>query len=88
CGLTYKEAEEVIKLHPLSRTFLIKQGKQSTLATLDLHEFDKEMIVLSGTSENVAHMHRIIEETGSEDPEVWLPLLYQTVLGEATANTA
>ncbi|OSI23529.1 conjugal transfer protein [Neisseria dumasiana] len=88
CGLTDKEAEEVIKLHPLSRTFLIKQGKQSTLATLDLHEFDKELIVLSGTSENVAHLHRIIEETGSEDPEVWLPLLYQTVLGEATANTA
>lgn len=79
CGLSEKECSELLKLPVESRIFLIKQSKQSTFATLDLHDFQDELVVLSGTSANVALMHRIMEETGSEDPDVWLPLLYQAV---------
>ena len=84
CGLSDKECAELLKLPIESRIFLIKQSKQSTFATLDLHDFHDELVVLSGTSENVALMHRIIEETGSEDPDVWLPLLYQAVSGKTS----
>lgn len=84
CGLSDKECAELLKLPVESRIFLIKQSKQSTFATLDLHDFHDELVVLSGTSENVALMHRIMEETGSEDPDVWLPLLYQAVSGKTS----
>ncbi|WP_373741703.1 conjugal transfer protein [Neisseria sp.] len=79
CGLSEKECSELLKLPVESRISLIKQGNQSAFATLDLHGYDNELVVLSGTSENVVLMHRIMEETGSEDPDVWLPLLYQAV---------
>ena len=82
CGLTEKECTELLKLSLESRTFLIKQSKQSAFATLDLHDFDKELVVLSGTSENVNLMNRIIEEVGSENPDVWLPVLQERVVGK------
>ena len=38
---------------------------------MDLHGFDHEMYILSGTSDNVALLHRVMEELGTEDPDVW-----------------
>lgn len=55
-----------------SRSFLVKQGKNSVVAQLDLKGFDFELAVLSGTEENIRLVDRLIEEHG-EDPAVWLP---------------
>ena len=43
CGLTVKEFEELSKLSLESRTFLVKQSKQSAFAMLDLYGFQDEM---------------------------------------------
>ena len=71
CGLTRKEYNELVKLEKLSRQFLVKQSEQSVFCSMDLHGFDHEMYILSGTSDNVALLHRVMEELGTEDPDVW-----------------
>ena len=71
CGLTEKEYDELVKLSLESRTFLVKQSKQSAFAMLDLYGFQDEMAFLSGSSDNVELLHRVMEEVGSEKPEVW-----------------
>lgn len=79
CGLSRKEFNELITKPKESRIFLIKQSKQSVFCTMDLHDFDNEMTVLSGTSENVSILHQIMDECGSDDPDVWLEPFYQAV---------
>ena len=71
CGLTEKEFDELAKLSLESRTFLVKQSKQSAFAMLDLYGFQDEMAFLSGSSDNVELLHRVMEDVGSENPEVW-----------------
>ena len=71
CGLTEKEFDELVKLSLDSRTFLVKQSKQSAFAMLDLYGFQDEMAFLSGSSDNVELLHRIMQEVGSENPDVW-----------------
>ena len=79
CGLTDKEYQNLIAQPKGSRVMLIKQSKQSVFATLDLYGLDDELAVLSGTAENVALLHRIMQELGSEDPDVWLPVFVKAV---------
>jgi type IV secretion system protein VirB4 len=79
-GFHLSEAEYGL-LHELSdssRLFLVKQEKTSALAGLNLVGFDRELSILSGSTDNVALLHRIMVEVG-EDPEVWLPLFYERV---------
>lgn len=71
CGITRKEYEELVKLPKESRTFLIKQSKQSAFAMLDLHGFKDEMPFLSGSSDNVELLHQIMADLGSEDVNDW-----------------
>lgn len=68
--MTFKEFKELKKLSLASRTFLVKQSTQSAFAKLDLKGFNDEMAVLSGSSDNVELLHRVMAEYG-EDPEVW-----------------
>ena len=60
------------ELMPGSRRFLIKQGHSSVIAELNLQGFDDELAVISGTTDNVILVERIIEELG-DDPATWLP---------------
>ena len=53
CGITEKEYLELVKLSVDSRTFLVKQSKQSAFGCLNLHGFSDEMAVLSGSADNV-----------------------------------
>jgi len=71
CGLTVKEFEELSKLSLESRTFLVKQSKQSAFAMLDLYGFQDEMAFLSGSSDNVELLYRVMKDVGSENPDVW-----------------
>jgi type IV secretion system protein VirB4 len=72
-GLSEREFELIrMELTPGSRRFLIKQGRQSVVAELDLKGFKAELKVISGRSETVAELERLIVETGPE-PAAWLP---------------
>lgn len=61
---------------PGSRRFLIKQGQSSVVAELNLQGFDDELAVISGTTDNVGLVTRIVENHG-EDPAVWLPVFHE-----------
>lgn len=67
----------IIRNTPIeSRRFLVKQGKKSVVAELDLSNMDDEIAVLSGTSATVDLLTRIRQEVG-DDPKVWLPIFQQ-----------
>lgn len=76
CSLNKKEFTELAKLEKTSRTFLIKQGHQSSFCLLNLYGFGDELAVISATKENVTLLETIRAEVG-EDPEVWLPIYQQ-----------
>ncbi|MBQ9182452.1 MAG: conjugal transfer protein [Neisseriaceae bacterium] len=75
-GLTLKQYEEIVKLDLASRTFAVKQGRQWSMAKLDLYGFNDEIAVLSGTSANLVKMQEAIAETDN-NPEHWLPVFNQ-----------
>ena len=79
CGITEKEYRELVELSVDSRTFLVKQSTQSAFAKLDLHGFSDEMAVLSGSSDNVELLHRVMAEYNSQDPSIWYEPFIQAV---------
>lgn len=74
--LSDREFELVKTLDPQDRCFLIKHGKDSVLAKLDLGGMEEFIPVLSGTTKNVSLMNQIIQEKGP-DPENWLPIFIE-----------
>ena len=80
CGMTRKEYDELVKLSLESRTFLVKQSKQSAFAKLDLHGFSEEMAVLSGSSNNIELLNEILAENPDATVEEWYPLFKEAVL--------
>ncbi|ALE03003.1 VirB4 family type IV secretion/conjugal transfer ATPase [Bartonella ancashensis] len=75
--LTEREFELIqSELSRASRRFLIKQGKNSIVAELNLRGMDDEIAVLSGTTKNVEIMNQVLNEYGT-DPDIWLPIFYQ-----------
>lgn len=79
CGITYKEYEELVKLTLESRTFLIRQSRQSAFATLNLYGFEDEMAVLSGSADNVAILDEVMVEQGDVPVDVWYPAFKERV---------
>jgi type IV secretion system protein VirB4 len=72
-GLTEREFKLIKdQLEPGSRMFLVKQAHRSVVCQLDLKGFEAELSVISGRTGEVARMHRIMAEAGS-DPAAWLP---------------
>lgn len=80
CGLTYKEFE-LIKNFPLdSRKFLIKQGKQSAIAKMDLYGFGEEIAILSGSDDNLKvfdSLMAVLPLDQRSQPEKWLPMFHK-----------
>jgi len=76
-GFSLSESEfRVVKESPLgSRHFLIKQGTASAVAKLDLAGLDDALAVLSGRTETVQILSKVIEEMG-DDPNEWLPAFH------------
>ncbi|OPY63615.1 MAG: Type IV secretion system protein virB4 [Syntrophorhabdaceae bacterium PtaU1.Bin034] len=72
--LSETEFEIIRNLGEDSRMFLVKQGHSGAIASLDLRGFDDELVVLSGSLDNIALLDEIMAE-GGDDPDVWLPLL-------------
>lgn len=72
-GLVTKPEFEALKAIPQgSRRFLVKQGEQAAIATLNLVGFDDELLVLSGTPDNADIAEAVIAARGA-DPAEWLP---------------
>jgi type IV secretion system protein VirB4 len=72
-GLSEREFELIGReLTPGSRRFLVRQGTQGVVCELNLKGFDYELAVISGRTENVQRMERLIEERGAA-PDRWLP---------------
>ncbi|MDP0919622.1 VirB4 family type IV secretion/conjugal transfer ATPase, partial [Klebsiella pneumoniae] len=62
-GLHLSEREfQLVKeeMAPGSRRFLVKKGQNSVVAELNLRGFDDELAVISGTTENVNLVTKII----------------------------
>lgn len=79
CGITQKEFEELVKLTLESRTFLIRQSRQSAFAKLNLYGFEDEIAVLSGSSDNVAIFDEVQDELRGAPIDVWYPVFKQRV---------
>ena len=80
-GLHLTEREfEIIRteLQPNSHQFIVKQGHLSSVCELNLQGFDEELAVISGTTDKVALMTKLIEQVGDE-PNVWLPLYFDAL---------
>ena len=82
-GLSEREFELIrTELTPGSRRFLIKQGRESVVAELDLKGFDAELKVISARATTVAELERLLADAGA-DPAAWLPRF----LGEVPPTT-
>ncbi len=75
-GLACSEGEyrAVADLRKGSRSFLVKQGHRSALVELDLAGMHDDLLLLSGTKDQVALAAKLRAEHG-DDPECWLPQL-------------
>lgn len=73
-GFKVTDAEfEIIKnLNEESRMFLVKQGNSSALVKLDLGAFSDELAILSGSTDNIELLEKVMAEVG-ENPNDWLP---------------
>ncbi len=63
-------------IDPQSRFFLLKQGRDSVVARVDLSGMPDALAVLSGRVETVAHLTRLRAEVG-DDPDLWMPRLLE-----------
>lgn len=70
--LSERELSWVRETGPESRTFLIKHGRDSVIARLNLSGMPDLIKVLSGRAETVAELDRLRSELG-DDPAIWLP---------------
>ena len=68
-----------MKLTLESRTFLIRQSRQSAFAKLNLYGFDDEIAVLSGSPDNVAILDDVQDALGEVPVDVWYPIFKERV---------
>jgi type IV secretion system protein VirB4 len=91
CGvlkLTPAEREIVRTLRQHGdRAFLFKQGHESAIVQFDLTGLDEAIWVLSGSLDNVRLLDAIRAEVG-DDPDDWLPVLFQRIRERKARNRA
>lgn len=75
--LTQAEYQTIRNNSPDSRLFLYKQGHESMLCKLDLQELRDELRVFSGNKKSVRLLDDILQETGTDNPESWLPVFLE-----------
>ena len=85
-GLTKAEFDLVVSLGATgSRRLLLKQGNASVLVEFDLAGANDMLTVLSASEDNVVLLDEIRAEVG-DNPDDWLPILYQRVRARRTAK--
>jgi len=76
-SLTDKEFDLIKnELDSNDRTFLIKHGRHSVVAKLNLKGMDDALAVLSGRESTVRLLDEIRAEAG-DDPAIWLPIFHK-----------
>jgi type IV secretion system protein VirB4 len=78
-GMTPKEHQELVKLSLESRTFLVKQSRQSAFAKMDLYGFQDEMAVLSGSSNNTEILRQLLSEQKFASADEWYPIFKERI---------
>ena len=78
-GMSKKEFEELVKKSLESRTFLVKQSRQSAFAKMDLYGFQDEMAVLSGSSGNTEILRQLLSEQEFSSADEWYPIFKERV---------
>jgi type IV secretion system protein VirB4 len=68
-----------------SRYFLLKQGRDSVVAKIDLSALPEILSILSGRAETVAQLTKIRSQVG-DDPDRWLPIFMEATHGALTAH--
>ena len=84
CGITRKEYQQLVELPLESRTFLVKQSKQSAFTKLDLYGIHEAIAVLSGNTANVELLHRIMGEYGTDVRDWYEPFVLAATKGGAS----
>ena len=80
------EFHTIRTLGEASLQFLVKQGHQSTVVTLDLSSLNEMLDVLSTSLDNVEILDKIRAEVG-DNPQNWLPIyLERLALRKAIAK--
>ena len=70
--LSNREVQWIRSTVPEKRAFLIKHGRDSVIATLNLSSMPDLIKVLSGRKETVEELQRLMDRVGT-DPKDWLP---------------
>jgi len=70
-GLSRHELKIIQDLTPESRCFLLRHGNNSVIAKLDLSGMDEFIDILSGRTETVRIVEKLIKNHGSR-PDQWL----------------
>ena len=86
-GLTPAEFELIRQLGEASRQFVIKQGGNVTVASLDLSDCEDELLVFSGSTDMAEVAEEAMAKAGP-DPKDWLPLYLSTVKNNRAMNSA
>lgn len=79
-GFKLTDAEfDLVRSLPLdSRRFVIKQGENCAVASMQLRNMPIELAVLSGSAERSEQMYEAIADAG-DDPECWVPVFASRV---------
>ena len=75
-GLTPKEFAKLKALGTQSRRFLIKQGSQSSIASLNLSGMGDDIAVLAGAAQDFQYLEKALSQVG-KNPNDWIPLYQQ-----------
>ena len=94
--LTQAEFKVVSELDERSRCFLVKQGHASSVCQLDLRGMDDILSVLSASTDNIAVMHRVLQQAAVQEglpvaelpPEQWLPEFHRQRQGPVESPAA
>lgn len=79
-GLTETEYKQFTAMEKEQKQCFIRHGLESVVAELKLPQERGMMEVLKGSPNMITRMENIISQAG-EDPDQWLPLFYQQVVG-------
>ena len=85
-GLTQAEFEFIRDTPLESRKFLIRRGRESVKAIFDLSDMPDLIPVLSSNEKGVRLMHEIMEELGTDTPQVWVPVFMERAMAAGTHN--
>ena len=84
-GLTQDEFNLIRQLGEASRKFVIKQGGNVTVASLDLSGCEDELLVFSGSPDMAEAAEQAIAQVG-DDPKDWLPIYLNAVKNTHPSN--